>query len=152
MVHGVAEGLIRLGRQSLVDNFTVLVLESAAQHFMYDIDWKNKPIKNNASGVFIDFNFPRRKISGPCCKPTLNNDAGNFRNIALLKSLCAIDPHWGDYIGWIPFYDASQMSNGHVDSNKDTPDCTHFMYQPFFYDPLYHAIEAEVIRLRLYKR
>ena len=149
MVTGVVKGILASAKIALKHNSMVLLLEAPAQHFVYNINAKG--VKNSStefSGVYDPLHrrrFHRTYIPGPCCQPTNNTESGNFRNIVLLKELHAQDPNWKDYIGWLPFYDFSQMSyNNHVDTNGD---CTHFQYQPYFYDPLYLAIEMEVSRL-----
>lgn len=168
IANGVARGIIEAGKAALARNSTLLVLESPAQHFVYDVDQNGQPVgtgwNNNVesdsmnvnnghhgdyhSGVFqpgVPF-FRQFKVPGPCCQKTTAGKAGNFRNVALLAALNRADPKWRNYVGWIPFYHISQqVYNGHVDLFAD---CTHFIYSPAFFDPLWQSIEYEVMRLQ----
>ena len=144
MVTGVAKGILAFARLALEQNSMLLLLEAPAQHYLYNIGSKGQTIPDpwGESGLYQKHHhFGRRTVSGPCCQPTVVSELDNFRNRLLLKELHAQDPLWKELVGWLPFYDMSQMSyNNHVDTKSD---CTHYMYQPYFYDPLYLALELE---------
>lgn len=146
---GIARGIIAAGKAAQARNSTLLVLESPAQHFVYDVDSEGQevPASDNSSGLYQQENeFYRGQVSGPCCRKTVASDKGNFRNVALLEALELADPAWRNYVGWIPFYHISQqVHNGHVDVQQD---CTHFSYSPLFYAPLWQAMEQEILRLQ----
>ena len=147
------------------------MLEAPAQHFRYDLSpnptptpvktlkstlkqynpsptvdqYKHIPDIGEDSGIYVTgLKTHYEHIEGTCCKPTKPSNRGNFRSIALLASLTAVDPDWRDYIGWIPFYNMTQVSNNHIDIGSD---CTHMIYTPFYLDPIYQAIESEIMRL-----
>jgi len=149
VVNGVARGIIAAGKEALQRNSTLLVLESPAQHFVYDIGRNGEPIpaSDNRSGLYQQNNkFFRTKVSGPCCQKTNANSQGNFRNIALLAALDKADPEWRNYVGWIHIYHITQqVENGHKEADVD---CTHFSYNPFFFDPLWQEMEYEIVRLQ----
>lgn len=144
--YGVALGLITGAKRLQKQNGTLLIVESPAQHFIYDYNSSlHEHTAAGPSGVYTGPVSHRLKIPGPCCGETVNSAEGNFRNIRLLQELDGIDPHWRSYIGWIPFYDFSQqMPDNKVDNGGD---CTHFVVTPFGFNPLYSAMERELVRL-----
>ena len=149
--HGVALGIITAARRAAENRSVLLILESPAQHFVYDIARNGSviPDRGNYSGAYLHYaEFLRVKIPGSCCRKTVNSELGNFRNVRLLRELSAIDPNWRSYTGWIPFYDMTQLAyNAHVDITDNGADCTHFVLSSQFLELLWHNMEKEIIRL-----
>ena len=141
-------GILKTAKEALALKSMLVILESPAQHFVYDIDAHGNQTSDhgNYSGVFYPhIPFHRDHKPGPCCSPTENTALGNYRNVALKAALTALDPSWRDYVGWVHFYDMTQKSYpNHVDGGAD---CTHFAWSPFFYEPLFQELESEIIRL-----
>eukprot|EP01041_Mallomonas_annulata_P008060 gene8060-16528_t len=146
---GIAMGIIDAGKRIKEFNGTLLILESPAQHFVYDIGHGDIHMSDtgNYSGVFqhkLGCSY-KKYNPGSCCGKTINSPEGNFRNIDLLRELNALDPLWTTYVGWIIFYEPTQIvDNGNIEHNCD---CTHFAWTPFFYDPIWKSFENEITRL-----
>jgi hypothetical protein len=149
--YGVALGIIMAARRASENRSLLLILESPAQHFVYDVASSGSIVSDlgNYSGVYMPgVDYFRQKMPGSCCRRTVNSELGNFRNLQLMKDLTSIDPDWKSYIGWIPFYDMSQlMYNAHVDITESGPDCTHFIWSSSFLELLWHNMEKEIVRL-----
>jgi len=62
----------------------------------------------------------------------------------LIDELQRQDEHWEDLIGWIPFFNTTlQLYDLHVERHGEPlntvgrSDCTHFIYSPFMFLPLW---------------
>ena len=141
-------GILRSAREALLNGSIFVVLESPAQHFVYDIDSKLQPQYDlgNYSGAYLpEQPFYRGKIPGACCRPINNTAYGNYRNEALINTLNSLDPIWRTYVGWLHFYDITQKAdNVNLD---ESADCTHIAYSSYFLDPMWQELEVEIIRL-----
>lgn len=91
--------------------------------------------------------------NGFCCTfPKEDPNIKEWRNQDMLQELNIIDGEWRQYIGWVPFFNASvSLSDMREEYNFMTnkPDCTHFIYTPFAFSVLWKNIERAVDALHL---
>jgi hypothetical protein len=148
VARGIALGIIDAAKLAISKGSLILILESPAQHFVYDIAQNFSAVNDegNYTGDFLPSNqFYRKNVAGPCCRATIRSDDGNYRNIKLKHELDEIDIAWRSYVGWVSFYDISQIvHNGHADAGGD---CTHFAWSPQWLEALWHFMQHEILRL-----
>eukprot|EP01041_Mallomonas_annulata_P003126 gene3126-6147_t len=109
----------------------VLFRETSAQHFTARI-----------GGCFDAKTSLSYKPGDLCC--TQSSDlsiayAGDWRNKIFRETFYKEDPQWESYIGWIPFFNTSlALYDMHMEVNNNMDsDCTHFIYAPFIFSPLW---------------
>jgi hypothetical protein len=148
IVDGVAKGIILAARHMKASGGVLIVLEAAAQHFLYDLssDLKLRDDAGNKSGVYLPREaFHRSRKPGSCCEETDWSEAGNFRNVALKRALFQQDQAWLSYTAWIPLYEATQLLHyGHTDAGSD---CTHYAWSTPMLEHVWHHMEAEIERV-----
>ena len=116
------------------DRMVILYRETSAQHF------------NRKKGGDYDYPTGSFEPNDFCCDMTTtsltsSSEDYNWRNNYLKYSLSKLDSNWGKYIGWIPFFNiTSALYDLHLERHYGYVDCTHFIYVPFMFLPLWRSI------------
>ena len=148
----VASGLLRLAK-GFPEKFTVFYRETSAQHFAQNV---GGDYEGDASPM------PR----GPyCCGAAKNGKLSleyqKWRMNQFRQSFFEADPKWEKHITWIPFFQTTaELGDLHSETfhpwfyaHKDTipteshqrvMDCTHFVYVPFLFLPLWVATSRAI--------
>ena len=132
IIEPTAEALLNFAKFNR-NKYYVIFRETSAQHFSDRIggSFHNEKITQSKSN---------KKLF--CCdKSDAMNEyqLGNWTNILFEKSLNKIDKNWRNYLDWLPFYDMTNaLYDLHAEGNAfGKSDCTHFIYIPFLFYPLW---------------
>jgi len=117
--------------------------ETSAQHFS---DRVGGSFHNEKSSIYSDTNRY-------CCNLDSNKNnipLGKWSDDLLLIALNTIDLNWRKYLDWLPFYEmTNSLYDLHVEGNPfGKADCTHFVYIPFIFYPLWSHL-FNIIKYRL---
>jgi hypothetical protein len=87
-----------------------------------------------------------------CCSrpsPKALVDDLEWRNRLVRQELDKLDHHWSRLVHWLPFFDISaELWDLRAEWNAQTalPDCTHFIYSPLAFSPLWRALHNALIK------
>ena len=121
------------------DTVLIAFRETTAQHFsgsnggLYDTNNRYRNVNSQTTS-----------IDNYCCtKVDANNIVSNWRNIRFKESLDKLDSNWKSLIGWIPLFNLTlKYFDLHQELRYDNIDCTHFLYIPFMFLPLWRRTAA----------
>ena len=150
-IPAAAKALLDVAKQNHKKNF-ILFRETSSQHF------------NGHSGGYYDGNITSSSTSTStshrssirlCCDRSIETKAieeGNWRNTYFRSSLDLLDKEWYRYIGWLPFFSVTlPLHDLHDELNpynsRGQVDCSHFIYKPFLFYPLWESISDAIIKL-----
>ena len=131
IIEPTAEALLNFAKFNR-NKYYVIFRETSAQHFS---DRIGGSFHNEKSPLFYNTNRY-------CCnldEKKQNIPLGRWTDDLLLKSLDSMDKNWRNYLDWLPFYDMTNaLYDLHAEGNAfGKSDCTHFIYIPFLFYPLW---------------
>ena len=156
IIKEIAVTLIRFAKLNY-RKFYVLFRETSSQHFRnpgggYSSSSGTITLSqfNNSHHINQDNNLPY------CCNTLPENEIADsesfWRNRQFKEAFNQIDPMWEQYIGWIPFFNFTLfLHDVHVEVFYEKRalklDCTHYMYIPFSFLPLWHDTHTSLALL-----